>query len=131
MRPLLATLVILFAAQSACAAPTVITADDTQVCWTAPATNVDGSPVADGAGFWVYWADVSNGQSDLQRHQVAGWGRSCEQFTNLPGLLRTHIFIKVTAYDTSGNESAWSNEAVRQFGNAGEVPGAASGVDSQ
>ncbi len=115
----------------ACAEPTVIVVDDTQVCWIAPTTNADGSAISDGAGFWVYWSSVPDGQSDLQRQYFTGWNTRCGLYTDISGLLNTHIYFKTTAADTSGNESTWSNEAVRAFGNAGEVPGSANGLTSK
>ncbi len=132
MKQLILSLVLLIGvATYACAEPTAITADDTQVCWTAPTTNVDGSAISDGAGFKVYWSDVPDGQSNSQRQDVSGWGSSCVQFSAITGLLASQIYFKVTAADTSGNESAWSNEAIRKFSNAGEVPGSANGLTSK
>lgn len=132
MKTLILSLMVLFVTVGcAGAAPTVIVVDDKQACWNPPITNVDGSAITDGAGFYIYWSSISNVYSDLQRQQVAGWFQICVQFANISGLLPQDIYFTVTAYDASGNESQRSNQAKRKFGNASEVPNGATGLTSK
>lgn len=128
---ILLLLLLLIPVSIACATPTVLTVGDTTVSWDAPTTNADGSTLTDGAGYWLYFASVSKGQSNLQRYEITDWSQTSVLFIDIPTITTTDIFLRVTAYDTSGNESDWSNEAVREFGNAGEVPGGSSNLMSQ
>lgn len=68
--------------------------------WTAPTTNEDGSPLTDLAGFFMYF----NGVKDPT---MLAHGVNTLIKTFPPGA----ICGEVTAVDTSGNESAKSNEA--------------------
>src|SRR5664279_5118866 len=70
--------------------------------WTAPTTNTDGTPLTDLQGYKVYY----------------GSGSPCNYTTTLnAGNVTTHLInlasgtycFAVTAYDTAGNESAYSN----------------------
>jgi uncharacterized protein YfaP (DUF2135 family) len=79
----------------------------TMLMWDAPSTNTDGSPATDLAGYKIYYGtapgtytasiDVGNTTSI----PVATLSSSVPS----PGL----YYISVTAYDTSGNESIYSN----------------------
>lgn len=111
--------------------PTEVTAGDTQTCWTAPITNMDGSILTDGAGYYLYFAPTSDGQSDLQRYQVTDWSQTCVAFADMTTMTAADIYLKVTAYDTSNNESGWSNQAIRTIGNARDIPGSPSGNMSE
>ncbi len=79
--------------------------------WQAPTTNEDGTPLADLAGFKVYYGtvspiDKSNGQSIDVGNTTA---------YTLSGLsLGTHYFT-VTAYDISGNESPLAQEVSKEI----------------
>ena len=78
-------------------------AGEATLSWDAPTTNEDGTPLEDLAGYKVYRGtaprtygtpvDVGN----VLSHNIIGLGEG------------THYFA-VTAYDTSGNESKYSNE---------------------
>ncbi len=74
------------------------------LAWDAPATNSDGSPLADLAGYYVYYGTASRVYgAPIDAKNVTGY--------TLTGL--THgqtYFIAVTAYDTSQNESQFSDE---------------------
>ncbi len=83
---------------------TLVFAGDATLSWNPPTTNKDGSPLADLAGYILYY-DTTSGKynnsidvGDLTTYQV-------ENLTE--GL--TYYFA-VTAYDTSSNESEYSNE---------------------
>ncbi len=71
--------------------------------WDPPTTNVDGTPVSDLAGYRIYY-----GLSSRNYSWVIDVGNvNTYKIENLsPG---TYYFA-VTAYDTSGNESDYSNE---------------------
>jgi hypothetical protein len=71
--------------------------------WTAPATNADGTPVSDLAGYKVYY-----GTRPGQYSQVVNVGG----FTTaeVGGFASGTYYLSVTAYDIYGNESGYSNE---------------------
>ncbi|GMQ87291.1 MAG: hypothetical protein BMS9Abin08_0491 [Gammaproteobacteria bacterium] len=74
--------------------------------WTPPMTNEDGSVLDDLAGYKVYYGTSSGSYSSSIT--VNNPGIASYVVDNLlPG---THYFV-VTAYDTSGNESGYSNQA--------------------
>jgi hypothetical protein len=77
------------------------------ITWDAPKTNTDGSPamvagyniyVGTASGFYTAVSDVGN----VTSHTVS----------DLSLTERTY-YIAITAYDTSGNESDFSNEVIR------------------
>ena len=75
--------------------------------WNPPTTNEDGSPLTDLAGYTVYWGTTSGDYTD--QTDVG----NVEQFlSTLPNNGLTYYFA-VTAYDTSGNESRFSEEVSR------------------
>jgi hypothetical protein len=74
--------------------------------WMPPTTNQDGSSMDDLAGYKVYYGTSSGSYPNIV--PLNNPGLSSYVVDNLiPG---TYYFV-VTAYDTSGNESAYSNEA--------------------
>lgn len=105
MKKLGLTLIVIFliATTFAWAAPTTDTAT---VSWDAPTTNTDGSPLTDLAGYKVYHrTGPTYDTPGVDVGNVTSY-----QFTELTE--GTHSFV-VTAYDTSGNESIYSNEGDR------------------
>jgi len=73
--------------------------------WDPPTTNTDGTPLTDLAGYKVYFGITSQNYShtmDVGNVTVYTVGNLTE------GLV---YYFAVTAYDTSGNESEYSNEA--------------------
>src|ERR1700690_1811631 len=74
--------------------------------WTPPTTNTDGTPLTDLAGYNVYY-----GTSSRSYGSPVNVGNAITYtVTNLtPG----SYYFAVTAYDTSGNESAYSNEVLK------------------
>ena len=71
--------------------------------WDAPTTNVDGTPLTDLAGYKVYYGNESgNYTNNIDVNNITTY-----EITNLAD--GTYYFA-VTAYDTSGNESDYSNE---------------------
>ena len=79
-------------------------ANQIDVSWKAPTTNADGSPLTDLAGFNVYYW-----QASWLNPAVVDAGN--QTIYTLGGLEvgKTYHFA-VTAYDTAGNESVWSQE---------------------
>ena len=72
--------------------------------WTPPITNSDGTPLTDLAGYKVY-----SGLSSRNYTQNTDVGNvTSYTATNLSG--GTTYYFAVTAYDTSGNQSSFSNE---------------------
>lgn len=69
--------------------------------WDAPTENCDGTPLADGAQFYVYHGTSTN---DLQRVATNAWDDTQFSYTAEHGS-GTHYF-GFSAVDTSGNESS-------------------------
>ncbi|MEW6571242.1 MAG: SBBP repeat-containing protein [Nitrospirota bacterium] len=72
--------------------------------WEAPTTNADGTPLTDLSGYNVYY-----GTSSLVYNQVVNVGNATTHTVNNLESGLTYYFA-VTAYDSSGNESQYSNE---------------------
>jgi len=74
------------------------------LAWDAPTTNADGTPLTDLAGYMVYYGNSpGNYSQNMNVDNVTTY-----TVNNLTDGL-TYYFA-VTAYDTSGNESGYSNE---------------------
>jgi hypothetical protein len=72
--------------------------------WTPPTSNANGTPLTDLAGYFVYYGTASrNYSNNIPIGMVTTY--TISNLTN--GL--TYYFA-VTAYDTAGNQSAYSNE---------------------
>jgi hypothetical protein len=76
--------------------------------WTPPTQNVDGTSLTDLAGYRIYWGTSQNNLTNSTT--VAGAGVSSALIEQLTPA--TYYFA-VTAYDTVGNESAYSNVATK------------------
>ncbi len=80
--------------------------------WDPPATNVDGTPLTDLAGYKIYYGTTScNVTSSCSYDHVITIDDptvTSYEVTDLqPG---TTYYFAVTAFDTAGNESDYSNE---------------------
>jgi hypothetical protein len=75
-----------------------------QLSWNAPTTNADGTPLTDLAGYKVYYGQASKNYTFV----VNVGNQSTYTVTGLQDG-QTYYFA-VRAYDTSGNESTFSNE---------------------
>jgi hypothetical protein len=73
--------------------------------WNAPTKNADGTPLTDLAGYGVYYGTSSHNYSK----NVNVGSETTYKATNLQ--LGVPYYFAVTAYDSSGNESKYSNEA--------------------
>ena len=79
-------------------------AGEATISWTPPTTNADGTPLTDLAGYKVYRGILPGAYtSTIDVGNVVTYTISA-----LPE--NTRFYFAVTAYDTSGNESAYSNE---------------------
>ena len=78
--------------------------------WDAPSLNTDGSTIADLAGYKIYYGTIS-GSGNYTASIDVGNATSIP-FTTLSSLVPAPglYYIAVTAYDTAGNESSYSNE---------------------
>jgi PKD repeat protein len=75
-----------------------------QLTWTAPTTNADGAPLTDLAGYRLYY-----GQTIGNLTQNVDVGNQTKYL--LSGLVGDQVYyFAVTAYDTSSNQSALSNQ---------------------
>lgn len=83
-----------------------VTVTDGRLRWRAPTKNVDGSTLSDLNGFKVYWGAESGQYEGSHRvgSKPRGW------LVDLPS---GSYFFVVTAVDSDGNESAYSNEVER------------------
>lgn len=76
--------------------------------WTPPTQNTDGTPLSDLAGYRVYWGKSQGSYTNSQTLLNPGIvSHMVEQLTPA-----TYYFV-VTAIDTSGNESQYSNVATK------------------
>ncbi len=91
---------------SASPAPSETYSGSVPLAWAQPLTNSDGSPLTDLAGYIISYG-ASSGAYDT----MINTGNTTQfTITNLPPGTY-HIVLQ--AYDTSGNKSSYSNEAVR------------------
>ena len=77
------------------------------VSWTIPTTNTDGSALTDLAGFKIYYGTTAGNYSDTT--VIDNPGVSSLVINNLS--FQSMYFFVATAFDESGNESAFSNES--------------------
>jgi hypothetical protein len=85
-----------------------LNAGEAILSWTAPTTNADGTPLTDLGGYKAYWGTASrNYQNNKDVGNVTTY--------KITGLGEGKWFFAVTAYDTSNNESAYSNEATKEI----------------
>ena len=71
--------------------------------WDAPTTNADGTPLTDLAGYKIYYGTSSGSYTTtVDAGNVTTY--------NVPALPSGTYYFAVTAVDTSGNESDYSNE---------------------
>lgn len=80
----------------------------TTLTWEAPTTNVDGSPITDLGGYKLYFSQVSGAYTDADSRDVGNVLSA--HIPTIIGVLNGNYCFVVTAYDTSGNESDFSNE---------------------
>ena len=79
-------------------------AGDATLSWDPPTTNTDGTPLTDLAGYIIYYGTTTGDYSQ----SVDAGNVTTSQVANLTDGI-TYYFA-VTAYDTSWNESDYSNE---------------------
>ncbi len=82
---------------------TLLFAGSATLSWAPPTTNTDGTPLTDLAGFKVYYGTSSGSYT-----QVVNAGNVTTYTVN--NLTSDTYYFVTTAYDTTGNESAYSNE---------------------
>ncbi len=76
--------------------------------WNPPTTKTDGSALTDLGGYKIYWGTAQNNYPNSKTLSGAGFSSAVvDQLTPA-----TWYFV-VTAFDTSGNESAYSNVATK------------------
>ncbi len=83
---------------------TSIITHDVTLTWEPPITNADGTPLTDLAGYRVYFGPGSGNY--IYKNNVGD-----VTICTIGGLTRGTWCFVVTAYDTAGNESDYSNEA--------------------
>ncbi len=75
--------------------------------WMAPTTNIDGTPLKDLWGYRVYYGQMETSLGDKDRKRIAvSHNQTSIEFYNLAS---GKWCFEVTALDTSGNESDFSN----------------------
>jgi hypothetical protein len=84
--------------------PRVQSGNSITLAWQEPYTNNDGSELVDLAGFKIYYG-LSSG--DYTNVKIVKGATSC-RIDDLPGAMT--LYLAVTAFDTSRNESALSDE---------------------
>ena len=81
--------------------------------WTAPKTNADGTALTDLAGYRIYYGTVSGNYTEVKDVGIPSCdtnGDETECSYTIENLSPGTWYFAVTAYDTSGNESDYSNE---------------------
>lgn len=85
----------------------LIEADNAALTWDNPTLNEDGSTLDDLAGLKVY-----RDQSDCNNPQLIATLGVVESYADIDVPSGTNCYV-VAAFDTSGNESAYSNKAYK------------------
>ena len=86
--------------------------------WEAPTTNLNGTPLNDLAGYKVYYGVESGNYAetiDVGATSCQEVGLKTECTTTIDNLNTGKYYFAVTAYDTSGNESSFSDEGSKIF----------------
>mgnify|MGYP001565600821 CR=1 FL=1 len=86
--------------------------------WEPPTTNTDDSPLTDLAGYRLYWGTSTSAYSsnqDLGMPSCADVAGTMTCTYTLAGLGAGSYFFAVTAYNTGGYASVYSNEATKTF----------------
>ncbi len=99
----------------------VLFAADVPLLWNAPTKNQDGTPLTDLAGYKVHYGGSSRNYS-----KVINAGNKLSHIVSGLNVGDTYYFA-ITAYDTSGNESGYSNEKKVVIPNSNNAPVAAPG----
>jgi hypothetical protein len=102
---------LVFAVQDACAV-------DMTLVWDPPTTNADGTPLTDLAGYKIYYGLASGSYATI----IPVGNVLTYTVRNL--LANVIYYFVATALDTSGNESAYSNEVSKSKAQSIGVPGA-------
>ena len=92
-------------------------AADVTLTWQSPTTNSDGTPLTDLAGYKIYVSKTSGAYDKLTAIDVGNV--LTKTLTNF--CEGTYYFV-ATAYDTSGNESVYSNEVSKIINIAPAAP---------
>ncbi|MEW6109464.1 MAG: fibronectin type III domain-containing protein [Nitrospirota bacterium] len=105
------------------------TSDSATLTWDAVSTRADGTPLNDLAGYKIYYGKSSRSYTEIAIKPIESTPALCRKvdddsdgipdrteckytFNNLsPGI----YYFSVTAYDSSGNESIFSNEVSRKI----------------
>ncbi len=80
--------------------------------WDAPTLNTDGTAITNLAGYVVYRSSTSGGPYTKIGVTVANIISYIDVF-NVPDNTTLTYFYVVTAYNTNGNESGYSNEVIK------------------
>ena len=88
-----------------------IMAVSTTLSWQAPTTNEDGSPLTDLAGYTIRWGMNAGGPYP----NIVDVGMILSADIDVGSQDGTTVYYVATAYDTSGNQSAFSNEVSKTY----------------
>lgn len=91
-------------------------AADAPLSWNSPTTNTDGTPLTDLAGYKVYYGTTSSAYTQMVNVEMTSTPTTpTYTVTNLAA--GSTYYFAVTAYDSSGNESRFSNEVSKTITN--------------
>jgi hypothetical protein len=79
------------------------TSNSVTLSWIAPTTNEDGTPLTDLAGYKIYYGTSPGSYNNhITVHNTTSY--------TISNLAPDMYYFTIVAYDTSGNESNYSNE---------------------
>lgn len=93
----------------------------TTLSWTAPTTNADGTPLTNLGGYKIYYSTTPGGYTNPQSKDIGNVLTTTTQAVT--GSSTTVYYFVVTAYNTAGNESDFSNEVRNSIPLVPAVPG--------
>lgn len=82
--------------------------------WEAPTTNADGTALTDLAGYKVYYGKASGAYTEIKDVGPTDTPGTPE-YTVADLESGSHYYFAITAYDTSGNESNFSEEVYKDI----------------